>query len=326
MKKGDYMSQKASAININNIYRNKAFKIVDASAEKYSEKEFSEAIISTILQIKENNYETYKGIISSIYPIYYIENKYFEMPESKLLKNPFANYDMGDIFDTITSFDELDCVIDSNPKLLINMLAYTGIFTSRTFLESREIFLKTSSYDSYLTNINQFYFLDKFDYSCKIEGNNLYELYNINFCNKAIFSKKPLNMLEAVDKESKQEICFFLENLSFYDMKAYSYLIDEVLFDSYRYLKFLNENNALEESKIKLLSFLEKDNVTFEDYLNITLDENDLNNEDNFLFNIVDSYILYKNKGIAFEETLNKYFENNENTIKVKRIGNKGLK
>ena len=156
------MIRKISARNINEIYRNSAFRIVNAAPPEDID-EFSRIIVSTILYIRENDYDFYNKMITSIYPIYYIENRYFERSDAKLLKESFANYDLRNEFDTITSFEELDCVIETNPKILIDMLAYNRIFFSRPALERREIFLKTSCYDEYLTNINPFYFLDKFD-------------------------------------------------------------------------------------------------------------------------------------------------------------------
>ena len=108
-------------------------------------------------------------------------------------------------------------------------------------------------------------------------------------------------------------------------MEAYSSVLDEILFDSYKFLKFLSESYTLDESKAKLLNFLEQDNITFDDYLNVSIDEN-LNGKDNFLFDVIDNYILYKSRGVEFEESLNEYYENKKNTIKIKRIGNKGLK
>lgn len=318
------MIQKISARNINEIYRNSAFRIVNAAPPEDID-EFSRIIVSTILYIRENDYDFYNKMITSIYPIYYIENRYFERSDAKLIKESFANYDLKDKFDSITSFEELDCVIEANPKILINMLVYSKVFFSRSALERREIFLKTSCYDKYLTNINPLYFLDKFDYVCKIMGNDLYELYNVAFCDNVTFSKSFQNMMDTADKEAKQEICFYLENLSFYDMEAYSSVLDEILFDSYKFLKFLSESYTLDGSKAKLLNFLEQDNITFDDYLNVSLDEN-LNGKDNFLFDVIDNYISYKSRGVGFEESLNEYYENKKNTIKIKRIGNKGLK
>ena len=125
-------------------------------------------------------------------------------------------------------------------------------------------------------------------------------------------------MMDTADKEAKQEVCFYLENLSFYDMEAYSSVLDEILFDSYKFLKFLSESYTLDESKAKLLNFLEQDNITFGDYLNVSLDEN-LNGKDNFLFDVIDNYISYKSRGVGFEESLNEYYENKKNTIKIKR-------
>lgn len=319
------MIRKISARNINEIYRNSVFSIVDTAPPIKDIEEFSKAIVSSILYIREKDYDFYNKIIASIYPIYYIENRYFERNDAKLIKESFANYDLKDKFDSITSFEELDCVIEANPKILINMLVYSKVFFSRSALERREIFLKTSCYDKYLTNINPLYFLDKFDYVCKIMGNDLYELYNVAFCDNVTFSKSFQNMMDTADKEAKQEVCFYLENLSFYDMEAYSSVLDEILFDSYKFLKFLSESYTLDESKAKLLNFLEQDNITFEDYLNVSLDEN-LNGKDNFLFDVIDNYILYKSRGVEFEESLNEYYENKKNTIKIKRIGNKGLK
>ena len=74
-------------------------------------------------------------------------------PRSTLF--PYTTLFRSNEFDTITSFEELDCVIETNPKILIDMLAYNRIFFSRPALERREIFLKTSCYDEYLTNINR---------------------------------------------------------------------------------------------------------------------------------------------------------------------------
>ena len=37
------------------------------------------------------------------------------------------------------------------------------------------------------------------------------------------------------------------------------------------------------------LNFLEQDNITFDDYLNVSIDEN-LNGKDNFLFDVIDNY------------------------------------
>ena len=108
-------------------------------------------------------------------------------------------------------------------------------------------------------------------------------------------------------------------------MEAYSSVLDEILFDSYKFLKFLSESYTLDESKAKLLNFLEQDNITFDDYLNVSIDEN-LNGKDNFLFDVIDNYILYKSRGVEFEESLNEYYESKKNTIEIKRIGNKGLK
>lgn len=318
------MIRKISARNINEIYRNSAFRIVNAAPPEDID-EFSRIIVSTILYIRENDYDFYNKMITSIYPIYYIENRYFERSDAKLLKESFANYDLRNEFDTITSFEELDCVIETNPKILIDMLAYNRIFFSRPALERREIFLKTSCYDEYLTNINPLYFLDKFDYTCRISGNDLYELYNVAFCDEVTFSKNFQTMMDSAGKEAKQEVCFYLENLSFYDMEAYSSVLDEILFDSYKFLKFLSESYTLDESKAKLLNFLEQDNITFDDYLNVSIDEN-LNGKDNFLFDVIDNYILYKSRGVEFEESLNEYYESKKNTIKIKRIGNKGLK
>ena len=89
------------------------------------------------------------------------------------------------------------------------MLAYNRIFFSRPALERREIFLKTSCYDEYLTNINPLYFLDKFDYACRISGNDLYELYNVAFCDEVTFSKNFQTIMDTADKEAKQEVCFY---------------------------------------------------------------------------------------------------------------------
>lgn len=76
------MIRKISARNINEIYRNSALWIVNAAPPEDID-EFSRIIVSyQILYIRENDYDFYNKMITSIYPIYYIENRYFERSDS----------------------------------------------------------------------------------------------------------------------------------------------------------------------------------------------------------------------------------------------------
>ena len=57
--KGDKMIRKIRARNINEIYRNSVFSIVDTAPPIKDIEEFSKAIVSSILYIREKDYDFY---------------------------------------------------------------------------------------------------------------------------------------------------------------------------------------------------------------------------------------------------------------------------
>ncbi len=277
------------------------------------------------LIMREDYYEYYKCLISSMYPIYYINNKYFKMNNNVVPKNEKCNYNMPALFDCIENLEELDSLILANPSILNSIIMHVCSFETRSFLEKREIFKKTSSYDKYLSSINPLYFLDKFEYSFDFNGDYIYNMYMRLYAEKSEegLSSYAINDLET---DVKKEICFFLQDLSFYDTDTYSNLFDELLFDSYKFVKFLGNHYSLNAEMKKYISFLENEDVTFEKALNIGLDEEDLSNDESFLYNVVNNYILYRTRGDELPGVIDEYFNKRQSEVKIKRKNNKGLK
>lgn len=276
-----------------------------------------------VLTIREDYYDYYRQFISSMYPIYYIDNKYFKMDNNIVPKNEKCNYNMPMLFDCIENLDELDSLILANPTILNSIVKHVCSFETRSFLEKREIFKQTSCYDEYLSNINPLYFLDKFEYSFDFDGDYIYSMYMRLYAEKLEEGMHSTCVNNNLETEVKREICIFLQELSFYDADAYSNLFDELLFDSYRFVKFLGKYYSLNPKMQKYLSFVENKDVNFKETLNISIDEEDLSSNECFLYDIVDNYILYKTRGDELPDIINEYFNKKPSELKIKRKNNK---
>lgn len=198
--------------------------------------------------------------------------------------------------DCISDVDDLKVEISAVPGFLEKILKSMYEFYMLSFLGRSNLFRNLSELeDEYLTTITGFHQYEKEEYKREIT----LEDYILHFQMKQEVLKSnhvvgDLNINHIID-----EICGFITNLSKYDYENYQNNIKDLLIFYYEWVKYdcLHEKNLIDEDiEIKEEFILQFETMTFDDMANSSIYDY------NFLFAIVEFYLMNNNKGIYYED------------------------
>lgn len=234
----------------------------------------------------EEDIETYKIIISALYPAFYLENSInlmeyntFRELEDEFDEEVLEEYDYvidSDELDSISNIDELVFYSFKEPKFLSLLLENNEIFYSRSYLEKRSLMIGIGWLDKYFSLICPSYIFEKIDCCVEITPKDVISMYNL-LCDNSLYLSDKAKELEAVSI-----IVEFLSEFSLYDNDNFNLVMSCMCTSARRYMRFLSDEEDLNIFDVHFIDMYDKNNKNGNEtktlYTNIISDRDIANN------------------------------------------------
>lgn len=287
--------------------------------------------LKDITRLKNSDYRKYKLLISALYPVFYMINgeninNLEEFEKFSEEKDIYGNddmfndsdYDPDDYDASQVKVYDLDCIqdeddlldiVDTDPRLLIDMFLNTLTFVNSDSYQVRALINKYKQKADYFMRFSKLWLLDVIDFARPISTSEL-----INRCKMEVDHE--LDIMD-IHYQMLDYACAYIENLKMYDSNAYLNLVEQIMETSYKYQKFLvlmdiesNDDPYLNEN-VKYLEGSACEDIN-KGYL-----------KDEFLSFIIDYFLEYEERDDEYKNKLNKYFEENKSKLKQLKLNYK---
>lgn len=293
---------KVEVFNVNDSIR---YDIVKYFLTNYSSN-YEMAFIYYMQELEKLDYDKYIKTLKVMYPIFYVVDKYYASDFSE--DEEFDTFDVSGELENALSIEDVSFLIMEDPNILADIFRNNLLFMKSPLLEKRAMLKERSCDDKYLSNISKLYLLDKTEFCFDITKEELFNLYWIYYANIALYYENP----EDTEMETISAMVEFLSDLSYLDYMDYSNLMDEILFDTYKYLRYKSSIEDLSIEQSKLLTSIENSN--FEENLEHTLQDDMY-----FLTELTIEFFDYSNSTNEYKNKVDNYSNENHLGSKILR-------
>lgn len=207
----------------------------------------------------EEDINTYKIIISALYPAFYLENSInlmeneaFREYEDELDDEVLEEYDSyviaQDELDSISNIEELVSYSLEESKFLPLLLENNEIFYSRSYLEKRSLLLDIGHLDKYFCQICPSFIFEKMDCCMELTSNDVIDLYNF-LCESSLCLSD-----RAKEIESAGLVVEFLSTLSLYDTDNFNSIMSCICTSTRKYMDFLSYEEDLNKFDLHFIN------------------------------------------------------------------------